>query len=328
MGVIKFRDYTMIPLAIELADKNLDPVRCIQRGDYYGWWYAGHRGLVIPTLDESLHDNKAVISDVLKPHQIERESITPDTKVYVSTGCSLAKKEYSKLVTLVQDPVLADIVVAPYKFNYRLRSYSNDDVAIFLNTEAKHIFLLDNRNLSIKSIKGQKFINLFHPDYISREPVFVDLYKSADFYYQLYDAIMDSVCVYIGPVLYSKEFYPTGIDEALLSKKPFIYEDKFMSIMSDPSLNLTQDIVRKIYGMLSSSDKDTKSLGLQILSNYSWINYPKTMGYFYNLSSSETWKKLKVAKSGKIKFMLEFMEKSFYGEGRCDDSIFYNSLKS
>lgn len=326
MGIIKFRDYEVTYISPTLTRKNLDPIKIIQKDTYPSWNYFGERGIVIPTANEEFHKNPPLLSEVIKSSQIDRESITKDTKVYISAGCSLAKKEYSKLVTFVQDPILADIVVAPYKFAYRMASFSRK-FAIFLNRTTKAIFMLRTDNDDIPCIKGQKFINLYHPDLIDKEPLFVDLGQSADFYYQLYDSLMESECVYNGWILYNKNPYPSGIDEALASKKPFIYEDEFMSIMADPSLNLTKDVVNKINGMLKSSDNDTKSLGLRILSNYSWINYPRIMGYFYNTSGPSSWKNLKVTKSGKIKFMIEFMEKAFYGEDRCDDVEFFNSLK-
>lgn len=226
------------------------------------------QNLVIPKNNISGLDSQTHLRNLFPNKDVE---INKDTKVYFTKHCHLMRGFYAKNMKVVQNPVLADVMVLPESTLTRknLCNLGDSQQEIFMSNDGSVAFMF-KKSLS-QQIKGKIFRQVYTPKLINYKSDTVKINESLE-------KLLDSTCIFEGNVFTTryKSSYVEDLEEMVLLKKPFIFERDFLKDTQQFKIEPTLIEMKNLYSMLKSSDKDTVQLATSMLNEYAWFDYPKT----------------------------------------------------
>lgn len=237
-------------------------------------------------------------------------------KVYIHSDCTIPRAKVTQKYTRVLKADKADICVVP-KLK---RTFTTENLAIFINKEKNKIYILENIsdwNLCKYTYYttekcagftlGSCILDInpsLRDTLIEEKQYYGDPHNT--FSMSNWKDFLASSLIYYGPVLslYTKESW---IADMLYNKlHDIITEDKLLATLGDSTNEFTKEAYDNLREMLNSSDSTVVGLGLKAVAEMDYEKYRNTT--IHLLANNNRWERNDMRSSASVKYMLNYLD--------------------
>ena len=246
-----------------------------------------------------LEDNGKLISEYRKEMLDHPELLDTAKKLYIHSACTFPRANIGNKFKKCLNVLAADAVIIPSPYEGNI-TYE-DNTVVFINDEAKHIYI---STFFVYRIDAETTYNR-----IKEAPLGTVLTKFLPPTCNLNEIplpIKEAKLMYVGSMNYfSKEAYHVfDYITYMIPKDKIVYQDTLIKKLNDENNAPTLEIMKSAVDMLKSTDIASVAMGLKTLAALNYSDYKQS----FLLTLKETvgyWRYCNARNSTAVKYMLK-----------------------